>query len=77
METRIAQAFMARSPPERAALIGRAPRYIQNADFINLLNGLPINARRGAELVATVSSLRAFAGIPGLADQVAAWLASA
>ena len=74
MEVRVAQAIMRRSPSDRAALIGCAPKYITDAGFLNLLNGININARRGSELVAVVSSMRAFAAVPRLAAEVDTWL---
>jgi len=47
MDTLIISKFLKASPAQRAQWIGTAPKYIQNDGFINLLNGIDINDKKG------------------------------
>ena len=58
----------------RAQLIARAPRYINNDNFLNLLNLIDVNNK--ATFARTCSMLRAFEEIPDMRSRIAAWLRS-
>jgi hypothetical protein len=69
---------------EAARLIGCAPSYIKNDNFINLLNSFDINKKNNPKEAnlqhqqdAMLSQqFNMFASIPGLKEQVNTWLAS-
>ncbi len=70
---------------EAARLIGCAPSYVKNDNFINLLNSFDINKKtnpKEAKLqqqqdAMLASQFNMFAGVPGLKEQVQVWLGSA
>jgi hypothetical protein len=65
-----------RSKPvaEAARLLGSASNYISDTNLVNTLNQYDLNHKRNdAQLI---QQLHAFAGVPGLKEQVARWLAS-
>ena len=58
----------------RARLLARAPTYVSNFDFINLLNNIDVNRK---ETIGPVcAQLRAFEEIPSMRGMIAAWLRS-
>ena len=69
-------AFMGRGGWARAELIGRAPEYINNDMFINMLNSIDINEMNPSILRKACSQFAAFNGVPGLLVQVKKWLNS-
>ena len=72
MNTTIYSAFTRLSSAQRAQLIGRARDHITNDAFINLLNNIDINSPKKNQFL----GFAAFVSIPGLREQVDAWLAS-
>ena len=74
MDSLVANGLIARSSGERAQLIGRARQYIQDDNFINLLNLIDVNNR--ASFAKPCNMLRAFEGIPDMRARIAAWLRS-
>ena len=63
-----------KSASEAARLIGSAPAFIKDTNFINLLNQYDLNNKKNDALLSR--QFDAFAGIPGLPAQVSAWLSS-
>lgn len=63
-----------KSPGEAARLIGNAPQYIDDSNFINVLNQYDYNNKKKDASIQ--QQLSAFAGIPGLAAKVQQWLSS-
>jgi hypothetical protein len=69
---------------EAARLIGCAPTYVKNDNFVNLLNSFDINkksnpkeAKQQQQQDAMLANqFNMFAGVPGLKDQVQTWLSS-
>ena len=76
MESIIAAEFMRRGGWSRAELIGRARDYIDNDQFINMLNSLDINEMNPSILRRNCLQFAAFNGVPGLNIQVRRWLNS-
>jgi hypothetical protein len=62
------------SPGEAMRLINNAPRYINDAGFINILNQFDFNNKRNDSMI--TQQLNAFVGIPGLREKVQEWLKS-
>ena len=62
------------SPGEAARLIGNAPQYINDSNFINVLNQYDLNSKKNDARIS--QQLSAFTGIPGLPAKVQQWLSS-
>lgn len=73
MDTLILSKFLRASPPQRAQWIGSAPQYIQNDGFINLLNMIDINDRKG-DTIRNVARLST--AYSGLLENAKKWLNS-
>ena len=58
----------------RAQLIARAPQYITDTNFLNMLNMIDVNNK--ASFARTCSMLRAFEYVPDMRSKIAAWLRS-
>jgi hypothetical protein len=68
-------AFLSReTPASRAHFIGKARQFIQNDNLINLLQNFDVNNMNAN--VRLSSQFMAFEGIPGLHEQVTAWMNS-
>ena len=76
MESIIASVFIGRSAWSRAELIGRAPEYINDDRFINMLNSLDINEMNPGAVRRSCYQFAAFNGVPELNVQVRRWLNS-
>jgi len=63
-----------KSPGDAARLIGNAPQYINDSNFINVLNQYDFNSKKNDARMS--QQLSAFAGIPGLHAKVQQWLSS-
>jgi hypothetical protein len=59
---------------EAARLIGSAPQFIKDNNFINLLNQFDVNNKKNDNNL--INQFNMFAGVPGLREQVKNWLAS-
>lgn len=55
-------------------LIGNAPQYINDSNFINVLNQYDFNSKKNDARIS--QQLSAFTGIPGLPAKVQQWLSS-
>jgi hypothetical protein len=74
MSLNIVQALRSKSVTEASRLLGFASTYISDRNLVNILNQYDLNHKRNdAQLI---QQLHAFAGVPGLKEQVARWLAS-
>lgn len=76
MDSLVAHGLLSRSPADRAALIGRARNYIDNDQFINMLNLVDINDRKGDATRKLCRQLAVFSAVPGLETKIRAWLHS-
>ena len=61
-------------PGEQARLLGNVRNYVTNDGFVNLLQTYDINNKQ--KDASLHRQFQAFAGVPGLAEQVRRWLAS-
>jgi hypothetical protein len=73
MDTLILSKFLRASPAQRAQWIGSAPQYIQNDGFINLLNMMDINDKKG-DTIRNVAKLST--AFNGLLENAKKWLNS-
>jgi hypothetical protein len=71
MDALIANAFLNRSSSERAQLIGRARQFIQDDNFVNILNLIDINDTKGHTTRAICRQFNAFGH---LRAQVEEWI---
>ena len=70
METAVRTCMIGGSASDRARRIGAAHRFISDTNFTNLLQNIDINAPKKTNY----SMFSAFNGVPGLAEQVSAWI---
>jgi len=59
---------------EQVRLLGSVKNYVKNDNLANLLQNYDINNTTNDKILA--SQLQAFSGVPGLKEQVAAWITS-
>lgn len=59
---------------EQVRLLGSVRSYIKDDNLINLLQNYDFNSKKNDAILA--SQLQAFSGVPGLKEQVSAWLSS-
>ena len=74
MVSYIISTLRSKSVGEQVRLIGSVRTYIQNDNLINLLQNYDYNSKKNDAALA--SQLSSFSGVPGLKEQVAAWLNS-
>lgn len=74
MSLNIVQTLRSKPSHEAARLIGSAPQFITDYNLINLLNMYDLNNKKNDGNLAR--QINMFAGVPGLKEQVAKWLAS-
>ena len=73
MDSLIANTLLHKSSGERARLIASARQHIKDDNFINLLNLIDINDRKGDQIRKVCRQFNVFVGIR---PQVEAWLRS-
>jgi len=74
MPTRIIPTLRSKSQGEQARLIGNMRNYITDFNLINLMNSYDINSNRSDKMLQ--GQLYSFDTVPGLKDQIKAWLSS-
>jgi hypothetical protein len=74
MPTRIISILRSKSQAEQARLIGNMRNYITDFQLINLMNSYNINSKLSDNMIQ--GQLYAFDTVPGLKDQIKAWLSS-
>lgn len=74
MPTRIIPSLRSKGQGEQARLIGNMRNYITDFNLINLMNSYDINSNRSDKMLQ--GQLYAFDTVPGLKDQIKAWLSS-
>jgi hypothetical protein len=74
----VASSLRGKGSGNAARLIGSAPNYITDTNFINLLNMYELNASKDTPRKDAMlnSQFGAFSGIPGMKEQVRKWLSS-
>jgi hypothetical protein len=68
------ETLMRMNSADRAQFLARAPQYITDSNFLNLLNRIDVN--RKDTIGPTCALLRAFDSVPGLRAQLVAWIRS-
>ena len=82
MNNQVLSTFLRIRSVERARLIGSVRTFVTNDGFVNAVSGLNINDidykndRKPGNIFFVAAQLQAFNEVPGLADQVNAWLKS-
>jgi hypothetical protein len=82
MNVKIRTAFIVKTPAQRAQMISSARSYINNDQFLNLLQNVDINDvnvknnTKPTSIYWITSQLAAFNAVPGLVTQVTKWLAA-
>jgi hypothetical protein len=74
MPSRIIPTLRSKSQGEQARLIGNMRNYITDFNLINLMNSYDINSNRSDNMLK--GQLYSFDTVPGLKDQIKAWLSS-
>ena len=74
MSTRIIPTLRSKPPAEQARLIGNMRNYITDFNLINLMNSYDINSNRSDKMLQ--GQLYSFDTVPGLNEQIKAWLSS-
>jgi hypothetical protein len=74
MPSRIIPTLRSKSQGEQARLIGNMRNYITDFNLINLMNSYDINSNRSDKMLQ--GQLYSFDTVPGLKDQIKAWLSS-
>lgn len=74
MSLNVVQALRGKPSYEAARLIGSAPQFIKDNNFVNLLNQYDLNNKKNDKNL--INQFNMFASIPGLKEQVSAWLNS-
>lgn len=74
MDSLILSKFTNASPQQRAQWIATAPNFIRNDGFINLLNGIDINEKKGGKTIRLVAKFSAAYGT--LLEDAKKWLNS-
>lgn len=74
MPTHIISTLRSKPQGEQARLIGNMRNYITDFNLINLMNSYDINSNRSDKMLQ--GQLMSFNTIPGLKEQIKAWLSS-
>jgi len=74
MPTRIIPTLRSKGQGEQARLIGNMRNYITDFNLINLMNSYDINSNRSDKMLQ--GQLYSFDTVPGLKEQIKAWLSS-
>jgi hypothetical protein len=77
MNLNVVQELRKRPVHEAARLIGVAPKYITDSNFINLLNQYDLNKKKDQKRdpdMTLIAQFNMFSGVPGLKEQVGSWL---
>jgi len=74
MSSRIIPTLRSKGQAEQARLIGNMRNYITDFNLINLMNSYDINSNRSDKMLQ--GQLYSFDTVPGLKDQIKAWLSS-
>jgi len=74
MPQRIISFLLRETPASRAHFIGKASQFIKNDNLVNLLQNFDVNNMNAN--IRLAPQLMSFEGIPGLHQQVTAWMNS-
>ena len=82
MNNQFRSTFLGLRPAERARLLGSVRTFVTNDAFANAVSGLNINdtdhtnSQKRDNIFFVSAQLQAFNEVPGIAEQVRAWLRS-
>lgn len=74
MTLNIISVLRSKSGGEAARLIGNSRTFIKNDNLNNLLQNYDLNDKKNDKMLH--AQIQSFEGVPGLKDEVKAWLAS-
>jgi hypothetical protein len=76
MDVIVGNKFLRASGAERARMKGNCARFVKNDNFVNIVENLDINDKKGAQISRTCMQLAAFNSNKELWNQVDEWLRS-
>lgn len=76
MDIIVGNKFLRSSGMDRAKLKGNCAQFVKDANFVNIVENIDINDKKGNQISRTCSQLAAFNSRSELWDQVEAWLRS-
>jgi hypothetical protein len=76
MDVLVGNKFLRSTGAERARLKGNCARFVKDTNFINIVENIDINDKRGAQISRTCLQLAAFNSQKELWGQVELWLGS-
>jgi hypothetical protein len=76
MDIIVGQKFLRSSGVDRARLKGNCAQFVKNDNFVNIVENIDINDKKGTQISRICTQLAAFNSQKGLWDQVEEWLRS-
>ena len=76
MDIIVGQKFLRSSGMERARLKGNCASYVKNDNFVNIIENIDINDKKGTQISRVCTQLASFNSNKQLWDQVEQWLLS-
>lgn len=76
MDIVVSQKFLRSSGMERARLKGNCAHFVKNDNFVNIIENIDINDKKGTQISRTCTPLSSFNSQKDLWDQVEEWLRS-
>jgi len=76
MDVVVSQKFLRSSGMERARLKGNCAHFVKNDNFVNIVENIDINDKKGNQISRTCTLLSSFNSQKDLWDQVEEWLRS-
>ena len=76
MDIIVGQKFLRSSGMERARLKGNCAQFVKNDNFVNIIENIDINDKKGIQISRTCTLLSSFNSQKDLWDQVEEWLRS-
>jgi hypothetical protein len=76
MDVIVGQKFLRSSGADRARLKGNCARFVKNDNFVNIIENIDINDKKGTQISRVCVQLASFNSRKELWDQVEEWLRS-
>ena len=76
MDVIVGNKFLRSSGADRARLKGNCAQYVKNDAFVNIVENIDINDKKGTQISRTCTQLAAFNSNKALWEQVEDWLRS-
>ena len=76
MDVVVGQKFLRSTSQQRALLKGRCSQFVKNDNFVNIIENIDINDKKGTQISRVCAQLSAFNSQKELWNQVEEWLRS-